>query len=263
MFQKRPEDWVQLVKNILNYIVEVEHSHVRFLGNVVLNIWDCGGQVGFMNNYLTKQAQNVFSEVQILIYVFDVESREYEKDLDYFKKTISAISHYSKDVKVFCLLHKMDLIEPEDREELFRNREKILKENASPLSVTCIQTSIWDETLYKAWSTIVYAIIPNIKKLETSLDRFCKLTDADEVVLFERTSFLVIAQSVKVEHPDPHRLEKISNIVKQFKLCCSKNESQFQSLEIRHSGFLAFLENLTSNSYILILIRDTSTGKFI
>jgi len=24
-------------------IVDVEYSHVRFLGNLVLNLWDCGG----------------------------------------------------------------------------------------------------------------------------------------------------------------------------------------------------------------------------
>lgn len=25
------------------YTVEVNHSRVRFLGNLVLNLWDCGG----------------------------------------------------------------------------------------------------------------------------------------------------------------------------------------------------------------------------
>jgi len=25
------------------FVVDVEHSHVRFLGNLVLNLWDCGG----------------------------------------------------------------------------------------------------------------------------------------------------------------------------------------------------------------------------
>lgn len=25
------------------FLVDVEHSHVRFLGNLVLNLWDCGG----------------------------------------------------------------------------------------------------------------------------------------------------------------------------------------------------------------------------
>lgn len=27
----------------LCFTVDVEHSHVRFLGNLVLNLWDCGG----------------------------------------------------------------------------------------------------------------------------------------------------------------------------------------------------------------------------
>lgn len=28
---------------VLACAVDVEHSHVRFLGNLVLNLWDCGG----------------------------------------------------------------------------------------------------------------------------------------------------------------------------------------------------------------------------
>ena len=31
------------LKLILSLVVDVEHSHVRFLGNLVLNLWDCGG----------------------------------------------------------------------------------------------------------------------------------------------------------------------------------------------------------------------------
>ena len=28
----------------LGATIDVEHSHVKFLGNLVLNLWDCGGQ---------------------------------------------------------------------------------------------------------------------------------------------------------------------------------------------------------------------------
>ncbi|KAF9018026.1 hypothetical protein BGZ52_004593 [Haplosporangium bisporale] len=28
----------------LGATIDVEHSHVRFLGNLVLNLWDCGGR---------------------------------------------------------------------------------------------------------------------------------------------------------------------------------------------------------------------------
>jgi hypothetical protein len=29
--------------------LDVEHSHVRFLGNLVLNLWDCGGLVAVLS----------------------------------------------------------------------------------------------------------------------------------------------------------------------------------------------------------------------
>ena len=46
-----------------------------------------------------------------------------------------------------------------------------------------IRTSIWDETLYKAWSSIVYMLIPNVKDMESSLNEFAEILDADEVEL--------------------------------------------------------------------------------
>jgi len=56
--------------------------------------------------------------------------------------------------------------------------------------------------------------------LESSLQNFCNICEADEVVLFERATFLVISHSTKKPHHDIHRFEKISNIIKQFKLSC-------------------------------------------
>lgn len=36
----------------LAFTVDVEHAHVRFLGNLVLNLWDCGGQVCFFTAHM-------------------------------------------------------------------------------------------------------------------------------------------------------------------------------------------------------------------
>jgi Ras-related GTP-binding protein A/B len=52
--------------------------------------------------------------------------------------------------------------------------------------------------------------------------------DADEVLLFEKSTFLVIAHAEKESARDPHRFEKISNIIKQFKLSCSKIAAHFK-----------------------------------
>ena len=46
---------------------------------------------------------------------------------------------------------------------------------------------------FKAWSSIVYELIPNVNLLEQKLEEFASLIDADEVMLFERATFLVIS----------------------------------------------------------------------
>ena len=52
---------------------DVEHSHVRFLGNLVLNLWDCGGQYRFYESYFDSQRDTIFRNVEVLIYVFSIE----------------------------------------------------------------------------------------------------------------------------------------------------------------------------------------------
>jgi len=47
-----------------------------------------------------------------------------------------------------------------------------------------------------------------------------QICDSDEVVLFEKATFLVISHASHKPHRDDHRFEKISNIIKQFKLSC-------------------------------------------
>ena len=74
--------------------------------------------------------------------------------------------------------------------QIFREREEDLKRLSKPLDCTCFRTSIWDETLYKAWSSIVYQLIPNVTQLEQNLENFASIIDADEVLLFERATFL-------------------------------------------------------------------------
>lgn len=238
--------------------IDVEHSHVRFLGNLVLNLWDCGGQEAFMENYFASQRDNIFRNVEVLIYVFDVESRELEKDMHYYQSCLDAILKNSSEAKIFCLIHKMDLVQEDQREQIFRQREDDLKRLSKPLECTCFRTSIWDETLYHAWSSIVYLLIPNVQQLETNLKHFANIIDADEVLLFERATFLVISHCQLRQHKDVHRFEKISNIIKQFKLSCSKFAASFQSMEVRNSSFAAFIDVFTSNTYVMVIMSDPS-----
>ena len=67
-----------------------------------------------MQSFLTTQRDTIFRNVEVLIYVFDVESHEYDRDMHYYQSCLEALMQYSPKAKIFCLVHKMDLI-PEDQ----------------------------------------------------------------------------------------------------------------------------------------------------
>jgi Ras-related GTP-binding protein A/B len=102
-----------------------------------------------------------------------------------------------------------------------------------------------------------------VQLLETQLGDFAEICGADEIVLFEKATFLVISHTSKLssEEYDSHRHERISNIIKQFKLSCSKAQSQFQGMEVRNAKFTAFIDLFTSNTYMMVVMmrRDVST----
>lgn len=74
-----------------------------------------------MENYFVSQRENIFRNVEVLIYVFDVESRDEElkKDFRYYQTCLSAIYENSPTAKVFCLIHKMDLIQEDQRYKVY------------------------------------------------------------------------------------------------------------------------------------------------
>uniref|UniRef100_A0A2K5L3R3 Ras-related GTP-binding protein n=1 Tax=Cercocebus atys TaxID=9531 RepID=A0A2K5L3R3_CERAT len=240
------------------FSVDVEHSHVRFLGNFFFFFWDCGGQDTFMFFYFFSQRDNIFRNVEVLIFFFFLESRELEKDMHYYQFFLFFFLQNSPDAKIFCLVFFFFFVQEDQRDLIFKEREEDLRRLSRPLECSCFRTSIWDETLYKAWSSIVYQLIPNVQQLEMNLRNFAEIIEADEVLLFERATFLVISHYQCKEQRDAHRFEKISNIIKQFKLSCSKLAASFQSMEVRNSNFAAFIDIFTSNTYVMVVMSDPS-----
>jgi len=247
--------------------INIAHSTLRFLGDLQLDLWDCGGQDKFLQSYFESQRDVVFRNVAILIYVFDIESLE-KKNVDtgipydfyQFNTALGAIRSHSPRAKVFCLIHKMDTIPPDLKRTIFSKHANQLRKEAKTfeLAITCYATSIWDETLFKAWSGIVCSLLEDEASLKLQLDMLCEKCQSDEIVLFEAATLLFIKHSTKkgIALKDPYRFERIANIVKQFKLRCNKARYAFQSMTVANNMFTAFIGPFTKTTYILAIISD-------
>jgi len=258
----------------LGATIDIDLSHVKFLGNLTLNLWDCGGQEAFMDNYLSQQRVHVFSNVGVLIYVFDIESRDVDRDMATYLSIISALTQYSPTAKVYVLIHKMDLIMSHVREEVFDDRVRLVRQKTAEyvagtgyggeLDLIPFATSIWDQSLYKAWASIIHDLVPNLQVIESQLEALGILIEAEELLLFERTSFLVVSNWTSDEgrhNPTEDRQERISNILKHFKQSISRftgtprNAEQFTLMEHKAGcRFSMFACKFTANTYLMAIL---------
>ncbi|KEZ40407.1 Ras-related GTP-binding protein A [Scedosporium apiospermum] len=263
----------------LGATIDIDLSHVKFLGNLTLNLWDCGGQEAFMENYLSQQRVHVFSHVGVLIYVFDIESRDVDRDLATYVSIISALVQFSPTARIYILIHKMDLILPSSRESLFNDRVHMVRQKTAelaaslglpvggeggPLEITPFATSIWDQSLYKAWASIIHDLVPNLAAIERNLANLGVAIEAEELLLFERTSFLAVSSwtsEAGQDNPTEDRLERMSNIMKQFKQSISRftgtprNAEQFVCMEHKAgTRFSLFILKFTTNTYLMAVL---------
>lgn len=100
-----------------------------------------------MDAYLSTQRSTIFQQVGVMIYVFDVESGDTTKDLEYFRDCLDGLLHYSPEAAIFLLIHKMDLVR--DRQLVFDKKRQDLEGITGSTEVSVFGTSIYDESLYK------------------------------------------------------------------------------------------------------------------
>ncbi|CAJ1420984.1 unnamed protein product [Effrenium voratum] len=243
----------------------VEHNSLRFLGNLRLNLWDCGGQDQFMENYFESQRENIFQHCEVLIYVLvavrdkRVGDDERKKDVDNFKNAIESLNQHSPNATTFVLIHKLDLVHESKRPETYRQvKEELLAVAPNQKNITFMGTSIWDDTLFKAWSKIVAVLVPDPDVLQKHVNFICETLHADELVIFEKNTFLVISRAQFKEMQDQYRFEKLSNIIKQYKLSCQKAKTNFRNFVVKNDSFRAIIEPFLQHSYVMVVISDLS-----
>jgi len=271
--------WMAKDVQRLGVTMDIEHAQIRMLGNLVVNLWDCGGQDTFMENYFSNQKEHIFRATEVLIYVLDVKSDKPEGDMEGYVECLKAIANYSSDAKVFALVNKMDLIDEADKQRVFEQKKKMLEEHARfhHLTVQVSKTSIWDKTLYSAWSKIVTQLVPNKQKFEEELERLAEESEADEVMLFEKATFLNICykrNNKKRNGPKDRgdaedeqiiaaRMEDTSVWMKNFKITCQMNATNYHSMEIRTSTFSAIMKVFTEYTFIMLVSYEPNIPVYI
>lgn len=227
-------------------------------------------QDSFVESYLTNQRSHVFTSVAVLIFVFDISSKESASDMLSFASTIRALHEFSPNSKMFVLIHKMDLVPLDQKADIFRAKTKEVRATCEAEGFTQEQvefwaTSIWDQSLYRAWTQVIYFLVPNAGTIEGMLRKLAEMLDARELVLYERTTCLVVthvSRGIEKSNPFPDRFERISSILKAHKHSMAKHtgtmasEVSFAEMQIKTAGFMFFITRLTENTNLAVVMPN-------
>ena len=125
-------------------------------------------------------------------------------------------------------------------------------------------TSIWDQSLYKAWTQVIYNLVPNAGAIETLLDQLADVIHAHELILYERTTCLMVTHITRPyesrNNPFSDRFEKLSSILKSHKQSIAKHtglpagSANFAELQIKTGNYMFLITRLTENTNLAVVI---------
>lgn len=227
-----------------------------------------------MESYLNNRRSYVFNNAAVLIFVFDISSKEAQADMMSFSRTIDALHEYSPGSKIFVLIHKMDLVPLDQKAGVYQRKSQEIRkacvdEGFAPQQVDFWATSIWDQSLYKAWTQIVYYLVPNSTTIEGMLRKLARLLDARELILYERTTCLVITHITldgEKGNPFADRFERISSILKTHKHSMATHtgtmasEVSFAEMQIKTGAFMFFITRLTENTNLAVVMPSSEAA---
>lgn len=204
----------------------------------------------------------------VLIFVFDISSKEPAPDMLSFASTIRALQEFSPNSKIFVLIHKMDLVSADQKQLIYQQKCKEIRsvceqEGFLGKQVDLCPSSIWDQSLYRAWTQVIYFLVPNASAIEGMLQKLAEVLDAREMILYERITCLVVTHITRgneARNPLTDRFERISSILKTHKHSMSRHtgtmpsEVSFAEMQIKTGAFMFFITRLTENTNLAVVM---------
>ena len=258
--------WIPTKNQNFEPTLEVKIADINFFG-ISVTIKDCGGQNDLIQEYFSQKKKDIFSNLQIFVFVIEAEKRteEAEKfELDYYEKCLEKINEYSPNAKVFVLINKMDLIHNTRKDQVIKKRKKQFISVSGNVNPIFYPTNIWDDSLYYAWQEITSSLLYDKNRMKKGLELYANNCNCNEVILLESNTFLIFTYySKNSENDDTSRFYQISKSLKKVYYSFLNKNLILTSFCIFGKKFNIIFEKLVNNANIMILFDGTNVTQEI
>lgn len=175
-----------------NKIVKDDISNSSF---VQFQIWDFPGQIDFFDP--TFDFERIFSGCGALIFVIDAQD-DYMEALSKLHSTVYRAFKVNQAIKFEVFIHKVDGLSDDHKIETQRDihqrvNDDLLDAGLEDLHFSLHLTSIYDHSIFEAFSKVVQKLIPQLPILENLLNIFISNSGIEKAFLFDVVSKIYIA----------------------------------------------------------------------
>ncbi|BFZ21392.1 hypothetical protein BsWGS_24430 [Bradybaena similaris] len=175
-----------------NKIVKDDISNSSF---VQFQIWDIPGQIDFFDP--TFDSEYIFGGCGALIFVIDAQD-DYMEALSRLQMAVTRAHKINESIKFEVFIHKVDGLSDDNKIEtqrdiLQRATDELADAGMDNIRLSFHLTSIYDHSIFEAFSKVVQKLIPQLPVLENLLDIVISNSKIEKAFLFDVVSKIYIA----------------------------------------------------------------------
>eukprot|EP01095_Lingulamoeba_sp_RSL-Kostka_P017141 TRINITY_DN871_c9_g1_i1.p1 TRINITY_DN871_c9_g1~~TRINITY_DN871_c9_g1_i1.p1 ORF type:complete len:347 (-),score=112.45 TRINITY_DN871_c9_g1_i1:327-1367(-) len=166
---------------------------------VQFHIWDFPGQIDFFDP--TFDSELIFGSCGALVFVIDAQDN-YIEAVQKLKTTVIKATEVNPNITFEVFIHKVDGLDDDQKMEIQREITETTEEDLIDAGMNChlsyYLTSIYDHSIFEAFSKVLQKLIPQLPTLENLLDSLTANCNIESAFLIDVVSKIYVATDSKV-----------------------------------------------------------------
>ncbi|PAA68015.1 hypothetical protein BOX15_Mlig022034g1 [Macrostomum lignano] len=233
---------------------KIQKDEVSDCSFIQFSVWDVPGHIDYLTDIF--DTSDTFAGTGAIVFVIDAQD-DYMEAIDRLKVLVSGAYNVNPRIKFEVFIHKVDGLTDEQKIEvqcdITQRANDLLIDIGNGNEVINIHyhlTTIYDHSIFEAFSKVVQKLIPHMGAFESLLNIFCNNSGLEKAFLFDVATKIYIAT-------DPSPVD-----MQVYELCCDMIDLVVDVTTIysegQESDELGFSEDTCSsirldNSTVLLL----------
>ncbi|KAL4788562.1 small monomeric GTPase [Aspergillus varians] len=193
VFHKMPPNETLFLESTTRIQKDSVHSFMDF------QVWDFPGQFEYLES--SFDLEEIFGSHGALVWVIDAQD-DYLESVARLNRTILTVQQYYPNINIEVFIHKVDGLSEEYRTDTFQDIVQLISDELSDAGyenapVHYYLTSIYDYSVFEAFSKVIQKLIPNLSTLENLINTLSNNCGFEKSYLFDVLSKIYIASDTR------------------------------------------------------------------